>query len=105
MRVVHCKKEQPTHYCGRWPRSIAEREGRQNPLANMYAHVPTGIPGVTVVESRDEAITCFERDARANPKIRAAIMALPEDAVLGCWCEPKACHGDVIVKLWQEWHQ
>jgi hypothetical protein len=21
---------------------------------------------------------------------------------LGCWCHPKACHGDVLVKLWHE---
>lgn len=104
MRVVHCRKEAYTHYCGRWPRSKAERERHQNPLANGYAHVQSGIPGVTIVESREEAIRKFEDDARTDPAINAAIMALPEDAVLGCWCKPKACHCDVIIRLWREWH-
>jgi hypothetical protein len=25
-----------------------------------------------------------------------------DDQVLGCWCHPKACHGDVLKKLRQE---
>ena len=33
-----------------------------------------------------------------------AIWTLPEDAVLGCYCAPKACHGDIIVKIWEELH-
>lgn len=28
------------------------------------------------------------------------IMAIPEDAVLGCFCAPKACHCGVIVDAW-----
>jgi hypothetical protein len=23
---------------------------------------------------------------------------------LGCFCYPKPCHGDVIIKLWEEMH-
>lgn len=103
MRVVNCRKEEYTHYCGRFPRWKARQQG-ENPLANRYAHVPSGIPGVIIVESRDEAIRCFEEDARTSPAINAAIMALSADAVLGCWCKPKACHCDVIVELWKEWH-
>lgn len=104
MRVVHCRKEEYTHYCGRWPREKAAREGRQNPLANMFAHVQSGVPGVTIVESREEAIRRFKEEARTNPEIVEAIMALPEDAVLGCWCKPKDCHCDPIIELWLEWH-
>ena len=29
-----------------------------------------------------------------------AIDAIPEDAVLGCFCAPKACHCDVMVDAW-----
>jgi len=25
--------------------------------------------------------------------------------VLGCWCKPQPCHGDVLVKLWKEKYQ
>lgn len=103
MRVVHCRKEEYTHYCGRFPRWKARQHG-ENPLANMYAHVQSGVPGVTIVGTRDESIRCFEEDARSDETILAAIKALPADAVLGCWCRPKACHCDVIVELWKELH-
>lgn len=69
----------------------------------MYA-VGTNVPGVIIVPTREDAIRRFRHDAKTRPEVRAAIMALPEDAVLGCWCKPKACHCDVIVELWYEWH-
>ena len=28
--------------------------------------------------------------------VRRAAWYLSEDAVLGCWCKPEACHGDII---------
>jgi hypothetical protein len=83
MKVVHCKKSQFTHYCG-----------RPSPLGNPFTIGKDG--------DRDEVITKYEEYARNTPKIMAAIKALPEDAVLACWCHPKACHCDIIVKIWKE---
>jgi hypothetical protein len=34
-----------------------------------------------------------------NKDLLAAIKKLPDDAVLGCFCKPRACHGDVIIEL------
>jgi hypothetical protein len=93
MRVVNRYKEPYTHNIQRGTR-----------LGNRYSHVPTNHYGVMFVATRQEAIAGFEADARNSPLTRAAIMRLPEDAVLGCTCKPKDCHGDVIVKLWHEWH-
>jgi hypothetical protein len=33
------------------------------------------------------------------PMREAALREIPENAVLGCWCMPKACHGDVIAEF------
>lgn len=74
-------------------------------LHNRFSHKPSAVPGIVIVSSREEAIRRFEFDTRRNPKMMAQIAALPEDAVLGCWCHPKPCHGDVIVKLWKEIHE
>lgn len=52
--------------------------------------------------TRSECIKKFEKFARSNDGILNAIKKLPKDAVLGCHCSPKKCHGDVIVKLWKE---
>ena len=84
MRVVHCKKENYTHYIG-----------RPGPWGNPYV--------LKNEDQRDLILEQYEKYARMN--LMEKIAALPEDAVLGCWCKPKyKCHGDVILKLWNEIH-
>lgn len=34
-------------------------------------------------------------------ELRSHAAQLPEDAVLGCWCKPLECHGDVIKAYWE----
>ncbi len=93
MRVVNRYKEAFTHDIG-----------RRTVFGNRYACVKSTYRNITYVASRSIAIANYEADARKDPNMKAAIMALPEDAMLGCTCKPKDCHGDVIVKLWHEWH-
>lgn len=51
---------------------------------------------------RAECIRRYEEYIRSKPEL---IEAIPElvDQVLGCWCKPEACHGDVLVKLVEEY--
>lgn len=51
--------------------------------------------------SRKEVIEKYENYIRSRPEL---LDCLPElyGKTLGCWCKPKACHGDVLVKLVQE---
>lgn len=83
--VVHWKREPYTHYIG-----------RPSILGNPFEIGKDG--------TREEVIAKFERWARYSSEVMEVIERLPADAVLGCWCAPKACHGDVIVKLWREIH-
>ena len=85
MRVVHCKRESYTHYIG-----------RPSIFGNPYS---------VEVHGREWAIAQFETYIRDNGPLLDAIYALPEDAVLGCWCFPKPCHGDVIMRIWKEMHE
>lgn len=53
---------------------------------------------------RQEVIRKYEaylRNQRAD-----LIDQLPElrGKILGCWCKPAACHGDVLVRLLEEFH-
>lgn len=54
---------------------------------------------------RGETITCFEIYARRrmikDDQYKEAIKAL-YGKVLGCFCAPDSCHGDVLVKLCEE---
>jgi hypothetical protein len=85
MRLVNCKVDRYTHYIG-----------RPSPLGNPFRMGHHG--------NRDQVIRMFESYARKHPEIIAEIRKLPQDAVLGCFCYPKACHGDAIIKLWNEIH-
>lgn len=57
--------------------------------------------------ARDECIDAFEHDLRRriaekDPVILTAFAGLDDRTNLVCSCKPLPCHGDVIVKVWQE---
>lgn len=92
MNVVNVRTARCTHYIGRGYYAGLVQAGLGNPFT------------ISIGRSRAKAIEQFEQWARETPEVLERIKALPRDAVLGCWCKPSACHGDVIVKLWQEMH-
>jgi len=51
--------------------------------------------------NRNEVIEKYEKYIRSNEVLMAELPKL-EGEVLGCYCKPKKCHGDVIVKLLKE---
>ena len=79
MKVVHCKREPYDVYIG-----------RPTKWGNPYAIGRDG--------TREEVIEKYERHLRSQPALMGALHEL-QGKVLGCWCSPKACHGDVLVKL------
>lgn len=85
-RVVHCKREPYDVYIGRpskWGNPFADREGT---LAQFK------------VATREEAIIAYEAWIMTQPDLMASLVEL-QGKVLGCWCAPKECHGDVLVRL------
>lgn len=85
-KVVHCKKEEFDVYIGRgskWGNPFSHKEG------TLAEHV---------VGSREEAIAKYEEYLLSNQEL---VDSLPElkGKVLGCWCKPKACHGDILLNL------
>ena len=90
MRVINKYKEKYTHYIG-----------RGSVFGNPFK---IGIDG-----NREEVIRKFERwiilhNCNLIDKLKKEIYNLPEDAILGCYCKPKPCHGDIIIKIWKELH-
>jgi len=76
---VHCKRERHHVYIG-----------RPSKWGNPFA---VGRDG-----ARGECIALYERWLLENEQL---IASLPElcGKVLGCWCAPRGCHGDVLVRL------
>jgi hypothetical protein len=79
-RVVHCKHEPFDVYIG-----------RPSKWGNPFK---VGAGGFT----RDAASRMYEDYVTGRPELMAALPEL-RGKVLGCYCAPKPCHGDVLVRL------
>jgi hypothetical protein len=77
--VVHCKRAAHDVYIG-----------RPSKWGNPFV---IGCDG-----TRDDVIARYEAWLLEQPEL---VAALPELAgkTLGCWCAPRACHGDVLARL------
>lgn len=51
--------------------------------------------------TRSQVIDKYRQYVLNTPELLADIEEL-RGKVLGCWCHPKPCHGDVLVELLQE---
>lgn len=88
--VVHCKKEPFDVYIGRPSR-----------WGNPFSHQPKTRAEVKV-DTREEAIACFEEWLKQNPDMIERVKRELKGKVLGCWCHPKECHGDVLARIANE---
>lgn len=84
-RVVHCKREPYDVYIG-----------RPSKWGNPYRIGDTQPMG-----TREEAIRTYEVWLQTQPHLLAALSEL-RGKVLGCWCAPRPCHGDVLARLAEE---
>lgn len=78
-RVVHCKAEKYDVYIGRpsiWG----------NPM-RLYSEA-----------DRTEVLVRYEAWLMTQPHLLARIPEL-RGKILGCWCAPRPCHGDVLARL------
>lgn len=82
MSVVHCKRESFDVYVG-----------RPSKWGNPFV---VGLDG-----TRDEVVARYEEHLCASPGLLADLPEL-SGKVLGCWCAPKACHGNVLARLAKE---
>lgn len=77
-RVVHCKREPYDIYIG-----------RPGPWGNPFVIGRDG--------TREQVIAKYEAWLRTSPDLLAGLSQL-RGKVLGCWCAPQDCHGDVLAR-------
>jgi hypothetical protein len=78
-KVVHCKRGPFDVYIG-----------RPSKWGNPFVIGKDG--------TREEVIAKYEAWLKEHPELMAALPEL-QGKVLGCWCAPEACHGDVLARL------
>lgn len=71
--------------------------GRPSIWGNPFSHKP-GTLAQFRVKDRAEAIAAYERWIQTQPDLLARLPEL-RGKVLGCWCAPMPCHGDVLVRM------
>jgi len=74
--------------------------GRGSIWGNPYSHL-VGSSAEFQVHSRDEAIEKYREYILENPTLLSQIGDL-RGMVLGCWCSPLRCHGEVLLELLDE---
>lgn len=74
--------------------------GRPSKWGNLWSHRTT-TKALFLVATRKEAIDKYEAWIRVQPHLIADLHTL-RDQVLGCWCRPEPCHGDVLLALIEE---
>lgn len=78
-RVVHCKRARHDVYIG-----------RPSKWGNPFVIGGDG--------TREQVIEKYRAWLLQQPELMAALPEL-RGKVLGCWCAPRACHGDVLVEM------
>ena len=87
-RVVHCKRESYDVYIGR---------GRGSIWGNPFTFKP-GTTAPHVMATREAAVEAYRVWILRQPDLLARVKEL-RGKVLGCWCQPAACHGEVLARL------
>ncbi len=88
--VVHCKKEPYDVYIG-----------RPSKWGNPFTHIKDKkTKAQFICKSREDSISSYwwwimEGDGK---HLLNDLHEL-KGKVLGCWCKPKSCHGDILVEL------
>ena len=72
--------------------------GRGSIWGNPYTHLDGPTQAKFSVPTREDAIDAYEGWLRSQPDLMAKIPTL-KDKVLGCYCKPQACHGDILARL------
>jgi hypothetical protein len=84
-KVVHCKKERYDVYIGRPAK-----------WGNPYSH-KDGTLAKFKVATREDAVKKYEEYLLSNHELLNSLHEL-KGKVLGCWCKPLSCHGDILIK-------
>lgn len=93
--VVHCKRTKYDVYIGRGRCPQTEVYGK---WGNPFSHLPTSAAQFRVA-TREEAVAKYREWLLAQPHLVERAKRELKGKVLGCWCAPQSCHGDVLAEI------
>jgi len=75
--------------------------GRPSIWGNPFSHLPSSAARFRVA-TREEAIEQYEAWLLSHPALVERARRELAGKVLGCWCKPLPCHGDVLARIANE---
>jgi hypothetical protein len=79
--------------------------GRGGPWGNPFSHLASS-RAVVQVATRDDAVAIYEKWIAGHVNVSGIVPPTLEQIryylggrVLGCYCKPAACHGDVLCRI------
>ncbi len=75
--------------------------GRPSKWGNPFSHLHAS-RALFSVATREDAVECYEKWIRKQPELVKQAREELRGKVLGCWCAPRACHGDVLARIANE---
>ena len=93
--VVHCRRNQFDVYIGRDNPALGLRDMG---FGNPFSHKAVSSAQFRVA-TRQEAIERFDAWILTQPKLLERIKRELKGKILGCWCTPLACHGEVLARI------
>lgn len=88
--VVHCKKSEFDVYIG-----------RPSKWGNPFSH-KDGTLAMFKVATREEAIAKYTEWLFGQNHLLEVLKFELRGKILGCWCSPQACHGEILAALANE---
>ena len=67
-------------------------------MGNPFSHLPKQSLAVHKTSTREEAVERFEQYLLERPELLEAARKELKGKSLVCWCAPKACHADILLK-------
>jgi len=74
--------------------------GRGSVWGNPYTHLEN-TAALFKVGSREEAVEKYRTYILGHPLLLEQLPTL-KGKILGCWCRPKRCHGEILIDLLEE---
>lgn len=92
------------HHFSRRPPPGAVRIDRKTPLGNPFVLPPnaTEAQRAHCLELYEDWL--WERLGMGDVAVCRAYDRIEAGSQLACWCAPRPCHGDVIVRVWEREH-
>ena len=75
--------------------------GRRTRNTEFKYHTKWANHFIPKIYGLEKSLELYEEHIRNSPELWDDLDEL-EGKVLGCWCKPKPCHGDILIKLMNE---